>query len=148
MTHLRNAVEEMLAAGVKDGRRGFWSHAARVRAALDADQHLCGLPDIGSYKGQVILAAPDWLKERWPDGIGIDVCLALEIQSLWRDGIRTTGHCCGHGKAPAYIGVEPEFIPAMKAKGYIVRPNEMDQEREDSFVPKSIAAPPQPRVAA
>jgi hypothetical protein len=44
--------------------------------------HLCGLPEFGTYAGQVIMVAPDWLRDRWPNGIGIDVCLALEIQRL------------------------------------------------------------------
>lgn len=79
--------------------------------------HLCGYPAFGTYEGQVVLIAPDWLKHKWPTGIGIDVCLALEIQSLWQAGIKTTGHCCGHGRAPAYISVWPEEIPAMQRLG-------------------------------
>ena len=38
MSDLRKAVEEMLAAGAKDGGPGFWRHAAKVRAALDTTE--------------------------------------------------------------------------------------------------------------
>lgn len=80
--------------------------------------HLCGHPEFGTYDGQVVLVAPDWLKPRWPNGIGIDVCLALEIQGLWRQGIKTNGHCCGHGRVPGFISVEPGSIEGMAFLGY------------------------------
>lgn len=97
--------------------------------------HLCGLPEMGTYEGQVLLVAPDWLKHKWPNGIGIDVCLALEIQKLWRAGIQTSGHCCGHGRAPAYVSVWPEFSARMKEMGYEVLPHR--DGSEDHFKPKT-----------
>jgi hypothetical protein len=99
-------------------------------------EHLCGLPEMGSYDGQVILVAPEWLRERWPSGIGIDVCLALEIQSLWRKGIRTNGHCCGHGRAPAFISVWAEDAGRMPSLGYEPHP----EGWPDHFVPRTTFA--------
>lgn len=112
--------------------------SAQERAAPAHAQsgHLCGHPSMGTYDGQVTLVAPDWLREKWPNGIGIDVCLALEIQELWRLGIRTNGHCCGHGRAPSYIGVWPESVSAMVAMGYRCLPGS-----DDHFVPKTRFAP-------
>lgn len=99
--------------------------------------HVCGLPEIGTYSGQVILSPPDYLKQKWPNGIGIDVCLALEIQTLWRAGIKTSGHCCGHGRANPMINVFPESVQAMKAMGYQVQSNPMRPGAEDTFWPKT-----------
>lgn len=98
--------------------------------------HLCGCPEMGTYEGQVILVAPDRLKEKWPTGIGVDICLALEIQGLWRAGVHTSGHCCGHGRAPAYISVWPESVEQMLALGYEILPHP-DTSRRDHFVPKT-----------
>lgn len=99
--------------------------------------HICGCPEMGTYRGQVILAAPDFLRHKWPDGIGIDVCLALEVQDLWREGIHTSGHCCGHGRAPAYISVWPESISAMIELGYETLRHPDGPDRRDHFVPKT-----------
>lgn len=104
--------------------------------------HLCGCPEMGTYEGQVILVAPDWLKHKWPSGIGIDVCLALEIQRLWRAGIRTSGHCCGHGREPAFISVWPESVEAMRVLGYEIAPHPAG--RDDHFAPKTRLALTQP----
>lgn len=109
------------------------AHQAGKREGMErAAGHSCGLPDMGSYDGQIVLVAPDWLKDKWPTGIGIDVCLALEIQGLWKLGIKTTGHCCGHGKAHAYIGVWPESVTQMLTLGY----EQIDQHGH--FRPKAI----------
>lgn len=68
----------------------------------------------------------------------IDKCLLPEILSLWEDGIKTTGCCCGHGdKSMAFIGVKEEYIPKMKAMGYVVQYNECRPNDEDSFIPKT-----------
>lgn len=120
---------------------GFPHRVAVLSAQGEAAQpaaegwHRCGLPDVGTYKGQVVLAAPDWLRDKWPDGIGIDVCLALEIQSLWQAGVKTSGHCCGHGRALSYIGVWPESIETMRALGYTAVAGSRDH-----FTPKSLPA--------
>lgn len=108
--------------------------------------HICGYPEMGTYRGQVILVAPDFLRHKWPDGIGIDVCLALEIQDLWRKGIHTSGHCCGHGRAPAYISVWPESVSAMIALGYETLRHPDVPDRRDHFVPKTRLDPDPPEI--
>lgn len=68
----------------------------------------------------------------------IDKCLLPEILSLWESGIKTTGCCCGHGNSSmAFIGVKEEYIPKMKAMGYVVHHNECRPDAEDSFTPKT-----------
>lgn len=103
---------------------------------VDPGGHLCGLPHYGEYTGQVLLAPPSFLKDKWPDGIGIDACLALEIQKLWRIGVETSGHCCGHGKSTPFISVFPESIKKMEALGYEQLPHP-DPSRRDHFKAKT-----------
>lgn len=70
--------------------------------------------------------------------VAIDKCLLAEVVSLWEQGIKTTGCCCGHGRqGMAFIGVRPEHIPKMKELGYEVWFNECRPGDEDSFVPKT-----------
>lgn len=69
--------------------------------------------------------------------VAIDKCLLSEVVSLWEQGIKTTGCCCGHSKQGAFIGVKEEFIPRMKELGYKVRLNACRPDDEDSFVPKT-----------
>lgn len=97
-------------------------------------EHSCGYCDIGSYEGMIELVAPSWSSKKT---ICVDICIALEITSLWQAGIRTTGCCCGHGKALGYIGVWEEDIQRMIDIGYVVRPNETDSSRKDGFYPKT-----------
>ena len=97
--------------------------------------HLCGNTEFGTYTGAVILVSPPPMAARKPRGVCVDVCLALEITGLWKEGIETTGCCCGHG--PGYIGVTDEHIEKMKSLGYEVRLNPGDATREDSFQPKT-----------
>jgi len=97
------------------------------------------------YQRAVPILVPNFIELRKNDPeqtrreiVCIDACLVSEIWELWRQGIRTTGSCCGHNQGPAYIGVVDEDIPKMKALGYKVAPNPCDARREDSFVPKSL----------
>jgi len=70
--------------------------------------------------------------------IAVDKCILPEILSLWENGIRTTGCCCGHGDSRmAFIGVRNDFIPLMKKLGYKVKFNSNRPNDEDSFVPKT-----------
>ncbi len=70
--------------------------------------------------------------------VAIDKCLLPEILTFWERGIKTTGCCCGHGRADmAFIGVKPEFIPRMKELGYCVYYNKCRPGDEDSFIPKT-----------
>lgn len=88
---------------------------------------------IGNYGNQTTIL-PHW-SNRF---ICVDTCLLPELCDLWSQGVITTGCCCGHGTAYAYIGVKEEFIPLMKELGYKVFPNQYDSTREDSFYPKTI----------
>lgn len=72
--------------------------------------------------------------------IPVDACIADEIQTLWNNGIRTCGCCCGHGHLLGYIEVEEEDIPKMEQMGYChyIYPDLFGgAERKDAFIPKS-----------
>jgi len=96
---------------------------------------------------QIVVQVPYFIKLRYntPEqelrtNVALDICLVEEIFELWKKGIVTTGHCCGHNSKtrPAYIGVEDEFIPIMKELGYKVQPNKMYKDREDGFIPMIV----------
>ena len=89
---------------------------------------------MGSYNAQVGLYAPDWSRHRL---IGIDHCIALEVWNLWKQGILTTGCCCGHNINEGFIGVNSRYIIKMKKMGYRVRPNTSRPGAQDSFYPLS-----------
>lgn len=93
---------------------------------------------MGSYDAQISFPYPFYPDRSSYSRVGVDHCIAEEVVGLWHMGIQTTGACCGHNKAPPYIGVEPEFIPRMKEMGYIVQFNPCRPGDEDAFVPKSL----------
>ncbi len=86
---------------------------------------------MGGYNNQTTL--------RMPDGqlMGIDKCIADEIQYLWSIGIRTTGCCCGHNITEGYIGVIDKDIEIMKKGGYKIGFNKIDLRDEKNFIPRS-----------
>lgn len=86
---------------------------------------------MGSYNNQVALIMPNG------ESMGIDKCIADEIQYLWSCGIRTTGCCCGHNIQEGYIGVIERDIEFMKKSGYKVHFNKQNLSNESNFVPKS-----------
>ena len=86
---------------------------------------------MGSYNNQITLKMPDGQL------MGIDKCIAKEIQHLWSYGITTTGCCCGHNTQEGYIGVIDKDIEFMKKSGYKVHFNNSRLSAEDSFIPKS-----------
>lgn len=101
----------------------------------------CVNVEFGSYDNQIELPRPPHMpSERGVNTICIDKCLKSEMLHLWSLGIITTGCCCGHNKGSEYpyIGVDERHINRMKAMGYIVQPNNLYPEREDSFIPKSV----------
>lgn len=112
-------------------------------------QFKCHCPEgvsFGDYTQSVQVIIPDFIQLRKNDLEGtirtevcIDVCLMSEVFNLWREGIITTGCCCGHNKdASAYIGVKDEFIQQMKDMGYQVHPNPCRPGDEDFFYPKTL----------
>ena len=71
--------------------------------------------------------------------VAIDKCLIKEIIDLWEHGIRTIGCCCGHGDAKqAFIQVELEDIPKMKALGYEEHFDACRPTAKDAFNPKTV----------
>ncbi len=108
----------------------------------------CNNVDLGGYDNEVVLAVPDSvvlrvnsLEREIRDNVSIDKCIADEIQDLWRLGVCTTGCCCGHGKIKGYIGVEYRFIPLMFSLGYNPVIFEDDENRIDTFRPKTVFCP-------
>jgi len=86
---------------------------------------------MGSYDNQVTLKMPNGKL------MGIDECIAEEVQYLWSCDIRTTGCCCGHNIQEGYIGVIEKDIEFMKKLGYNVKINKQDLSDEKNFIPKS-----------
>ena len=102
-------------------------------------QSICDCsPDVhfGNYRNVLLV--------RYPfkgTAISVDKCLADELTSLWKVGIRTTCSCCGHNLTAAAISVADECIPDMEKLGYIHQLNTCDlvnAKRRDSFYSKSI----------
>lgn len=96
----------------------------------------CEQIKFGKYSCAYAICLP-WKVNGVPKVVSIDKCLLPEILQLWEQGIKTTGCCCGHGKATPYIGVLPEYINRMKEMGYQVLQNPCRPEDEDSFIPKT-----------
>ena len=99
---------------------------------------------IGSYNCAYNIMLPYLVKdptdpEREPFSkmVAIDKCLIGEVISLWEQGIKTTGCCCGHGKLMPFIGVKSEYAKKMAELGY----KEMDaQGFKNHFTPKTVIA--------
>lgn len=95
--------------------------------------------EFGSFSCAKFIELPWQLEDGGRKTVAIDRCLLPEVISLWEQGIRTTGCCCGHGNSElSYIGVEFEDIDKMKSLGYKVRFNPMRPTDEDSFIPKTF----------
>jgi len=56
----------------------------------------------------------------------VDECLRAEIEWLHRQGIRTIGCCCGHGKWSGYIQVLQDDCERMEQMGYVRQEPEGD----------------------
>lgn len=89
------------------------------------------LPYMVTHVGATPLAKPE------KKTVSIDRCLLYEVSLLWERGIKTTGCCCGHGKAPAYISVKEEFTDVMKRLGYKPIKNELRPEDRTMFKPQT-----------
>lgn len=77
----------------------------------------------------------------YKDSVCVDKCIANEIEGLWKQGIKTTGCCCGHGKELGFIQVkDKESIVKMKQLGYqhyIYEDKFGGAERLDAFIPQT-----------
>ena len=49
--------------------------------------------------GEVILDHAQYFPDTQRKTICVDACIAEQIESLWKAGIRTTGCCCGHNES-------------------------------------------------
>ena len=87
---------------------------------------------LGIYKCCYVIQLPWTLTDGTVKSVCVDKCLLPEILTLWENGIRTTGCCCGHGQK-AYIGVEPVFIDQMIALGYTIQFNVSRPGDYDTF---------------
>lgn len=87
---------------------------------------------MGTYSNSTAIAPP-WSNKT----VNVDNCLLEEVKQLWKAGVRTTGNCCGHNVAPAFISVWPAEIPKMLELGYETYAHP-DAERKDHFIPKTI----------
>jgi len=81
--------------------------------------HLCaGSPEIELYKINLSEDEKNYLNKTYSP-IKVDICIGLEIESLIKNGIRTYGCCCGHGK------YKPECLVDISCKDKL---NNMDYE--------------------
>lgn len=99
----------------------------------------CKNIEVGSYSNQMWVHAPAHMSK--VNGYCLDRCIAEEVMILWQLGITTTGCCCGHGKAPPFIGVYLADTDRMKAMGYLVIPNNCRPGDDDSFMPMGADHP-------
>lgn len=53
--------------------------------------------------------------------VHVDSCIADKIVELNRQGVYTTGCCCGHGEAPASATILPSSQDRARELGYDVR---------------------------
>lgn len=91
-------MERCTCVGVEIG-----SHAASVEVPIP--------PHMWSYREARVRAGLS-------PTVTVDRCILPEIRRLWAQGVRTLGCCCGHGRQPGMINVNPEDMPAMIAMGY------------------------------
>jgi hypothetical protein len=114
-------------------------HARMLDAALGGQGEVergcsCRGVETGSYLNQVVLHTPSGKV------VGLDACIAAEIQELWERGVQTVGSCCGHGDPTlAIIMVEEGSVRLMQALGYTPHPH-----GSSCFAPKFRRMSPPP----
>lgn len=50
--------------------------------------------------------------------VKVDACIADEIVRLNKEGVRTEGCCCGHGKGPGAALILPSSVKRARELGY------------------------------
>jgi len=87
-----------------------------TNTAVQENKCTCIDVDFGSYENQIMLGwypiMDGYRLARKEKGLGdsgvcVDRCVAADIVDLWVGGVRTYGSCCGHGKLPGMINVDP-----------------------------------------
>lgn len=95
-----------------------------------------GIP-FGTDENKVWVKMPDDWKSSSKDRlIWADACMVYELHTLWKNGVRTNGCCCGHGKYLASIVVDKTSIEKMVNLGYENHPDYID--RQDVFIGKLL----------
>lgn len=90
---------------------------------------MCRNVEMGNYENQVVLTSPFTKRV-----VGIDACIVVEIQNIWKQGIPTIESCCGHNKTEGYIAVLTKYHDKMIALGY----KSESSNRKGFFKPKSV----------
>lgn len=93
---------------------------------------MCSCENIEIGSGQTEVELQPWWRGR---KVCVDKCLKEEIITLWRNGIRTTGCCCGHNKLKPMINVVERHHGKMIELGYTYWTNEFGAI---CYEPKSI----------
>lgn len=79
--------------------------------------------------------------DEYKNSVSVDKCIAREIEALWKQGVKTTGCCCGHGRGLGFIQVrDDESVEKMRQLGYqhyIYEEEFGGADRLDAFVPKT-----------
>lgn len=86
------------------------------------------------FARQVVLELPDGsgdkarrLREGLSPDVCVDPCIVGAIKDLWRQGIETTGCCCGHNDMRGWVSVHEKDYVRMFELGYEQRPVEMPE---------------------
>lgn len=119
------------------GYQGIWNLdkaiEAQVREQLPRKCECVGV-EIGSHTRQTSpLPVPAHMRGlklgcyEMRATISVDLCIEVELRTLWIAGIATTGSCCGHNKVPGYVGVIAEHAARMRDElGYRPYPDHPD----------------------
>ena len=102
-------------------------------------------PVLYNCEKEVIYPPENFIEYNCADGykesVCVDKCIAREIEELWRQGVKTTGCCCGHGRKLGFIQVrDKDSVEKMKQLGYqhyIYEEEFGGKERLDAFIPKT-----------
>jgi len=87
----------------------------------------------GSYDNIKALKNPFYPDNSAYEIIGIDNCIADEIEFLWRENIQTVASCCGHNKQDGIISVIENDVYKMNELGYIKM-----KEYNNTFYAKTV----------
>jgi hypothetical protein len=94
----------------------------------------CIKVSFGSYDNIKALKNPFYPDNSAYEIIGIDNCIADEIEFLWGENIQTIASCCGHNKINGDIAVIEEDADKMYKLGYV----EM-KGHNNTFYAKSVS---------
>ena len=97
----------------------------------------CKNVEFGSYDNTVVMKMPfsnfDCLGKPKSSLVTIDICIATEIASLWKLGVKTINSCCGHGKICGNVVVADGSISLIKEFGYELDTTEKYANPENTF---------------